>query len=258
MTSQSLSFDRAVGFYDQTRGLNESIATHGIQAIFDQVGAHAAVLEVGAGTGRIGVPLLQRGANWIGCDLSMEMMRKLREKLPQARLAQSDATRLSFPAERFDAVLTIHVMHLVGAWRTALREYRRVLKPGGMYINSWHWHAVTSISHRLREYWRRRVEAYGADWRRPGAQDNDEVVDELKSMGAQVDRREVVRGISQTSPRESIDGLAQRFQSDTWNIPDDILSTTVQELREWATIELGVLDQALDEEYRFMLDVARF
>jgi 16S rRNA A1518/A1519 N6-dimethyltransferase RsmA/KsgA/DIM1 with predicted DNA glycosylase/AP lyase activity len=78
MTEPNISFDRAAGFYDQTRTLSEPMATIGVQTILDLAGPHGSILEVGIGTGRLGVPLLQRGANLIGCDLSIKMMNKLR------------------------------------------------------------------------------------------------------------------------------------------------------------------------------------
>src|SRR5262245_26679816 len=69
MTS-SLSFDRAASVYDQTRPLPEPGATLGIQAILDIAGPQARILDVGAGTGRVSIPLLQRGANLVGIDLA--------------------------------------------------------------------------------------------------------------------------------------------------------------------------------------------
>jgi len=137
--STSRSFDRAANIYDQTRPLLEPIATHGLQAILDIIGPNARVLDVGTGTGRISVPLLERGVDLIGCDLSAQMLKRLQEKYPAARIAQADASQLPFPAHRFDAVLTVHVLHLIPPWREALREFRRMLVPGGVYLNVRTW-----------------------------------------------------------------------------------------------------------------------
>ena len=134
-TNQSLSFDQAAGYYDQTRGLPEPMASRGIQLMLDYLqggaGRAAQLLEVGTGTGRIGVPLLERGADLFGCDLSSKMLARLQAKWPAARLAQADATTLPYAAAQFDGVLTIHVLHLVGNWQSALREIQRVLRPRG-------------------------------------------------------------------------------------------------------------------------------
>jgi ubiquinone/menaquinone biosynthesis C-methylase UbiE len=258
MTDHSLSFDRAAGFYDQTRGLAPSMATIGVQTILDLAGPNGSILEVGIGTGRIGVPLLQRGANLIGCDLSIEMMNKLRDKYPAARLNQANAVRLPYPADRFDALLTIHVLHLVGAWRDALCDFKRVLKPSGIYINSWHWHDPNSIDQQVRQYWRDRVEARGFDWRRPGIQSREELIAGLKVMGARVEEKEIEHSTYQITLREEIDALANRIYSDTWDVPDAALHDSIQETRVWAEHEFGNLDQTVDAEYRIVLDLARF
>src|SRR5215510_11396798 len=98
--SNSLSFDQAADYYDQTRGLPEPLASTGIRLILDYLqggaGSTARLLEVGTGTGRIGVPLLERGANLVGCDLSSKMLARQQAKRPDARLAQADATSLPY------------------------------------------------------------------------------------------------------------------------------------------------------------------
>jgi ubiquinone/menaquinone biosynthesis C-methylase UbiE len=124
-TQPSRSFDRAADYYDQTRELPEPIATRGIPALLQHIAPHGKILDVGTGTGRISVPLLRLGADVIGIDLSLNMLGKLRQKYPAAQVAQADAARLPFAARRFDAVLTTHVMHLIGPWRESLREYQR-------------------------------------------------------------------------------------------------------------------------------------
>src|SRR5512137_1155289 len=113
----SISFDRAADFYDQTRDFPEPVANQGVQAILDAAGPGARILDAGTGTGRVSVPLLKRGATLFGIDLSARMMSRLKGKFPPARLAQADVSRLPFGGKTFDAVLTCHVMHLVGPWR---------------------------------------------------------------------------------------------------------------------------------------------
>ena len=257
-TTASISFDPAASFYDQTRHLSEPMATQGLQFILDKAGPAGHILEVGAGTGRISVPLLLRGADLIGCDLSLEMMGKLREKYPSARLCQTRAERLPFVSNRFDAVITVHVLHLVGPWREALSEIRRVLRPGGTYINNWNWHNDHSPSRRIRTYWRSRVEAHGARWQRPGVQSREELVDELRHIAAQYEETEITRWTSTTTPQQTIDNIASRRYSDAWGISDEVYAVTLDEVRKWAAHEFGDLQQELLEEHRFILDVVTF
>ncbi len=93
---ESLSFDRAAEFYDKTRDFPEPVATLGIQAIIDAAGSEARILDAGTGTGRVSVPLLKRGANLFGVDISTKMMSQYRGKYPLACLARADVSQLLF------------------------------------------------------------------------------------------------------------------------------------------------------------------
>ncbi len=258
MTQPSRSFDRAADYYDQTRELPQPIATYGIPAILQHMAPYGKILDVGTGTGRISVPLLRLGADVIGIDLSLNMMGKLRQKYPAAPLAQANAARLPFPARQFDAVMTTHVMHLIGPWREALREYQRVLKPGGVYIDSTQWHDASSQLTRIRDHWRGLVETQGAQWRRPGVQSHAEIDAELQTMGGRVEPIEVLRYTATATPRERLDQIYSRVCSDAWDVPDKVFEATFKDLVAWCRKEIGPLDKPITEERRFMLRIARF
>jgi len=256
----SRGFDRAADFYDSTRELAAPVAKQGIPAILDQAGPGARFLDVGTGTGRIAVPLLQRGANLIGCDLSSKMMARLRQKFPAALLVQADAAHLPFPSHHFDALLTCHVMHLVGPWRIALREFSRVIKPGGVYINARTERKAHPQRERIRTFWQTWTAAHGLHVRRPGVQNAEELLGELGAMGATVTSLEVVRYTRHFTLREEIEAITKRIHSSSWEIPEDIFAAGALALGEWVAQEYGNvdLDQAIEEEALFVLDLARF
>jgi len=254
----SRSFDRAADYYDQTRDLPEPVATYGIPALLNFIASNGKILDVGTGTGRISVPLLRLGADVIGVDLSLNMMAKLREKYPSPRLAQADASRLPFRSQQFDAVLTMHVMHLVAPWREALREYCRVLKPEGVYIDSTQWHDQASPLRRIRDQWHQLIEAQGAQWRRPGAQNPDEINAELQTLSAQVEEVEVLRYYSSGTPREALDQIHGRVCSDAWDVPDEVFEATFKEITAWTKKEFKHLDEPISTERRFVLRITRF
>jgi ubiquinone/menaquinone biosynthesis C-methylase UbiE len=257
--NNSLSFDRAAGYYDQTRPLLEPIARQGVRAILEQTGSAARILDVGTGTGRISIPLLEQGADVVGCDLSSEMMRRLQEKFPSARIAQADASRLPFPAAHFDAVLTVHVIHLIAPWQEALREFKRVLKPGGVYLNVRTYASVgVTTRERMRKFWRDWVEAQGVQIYQPGVRDYQEFLNELKSLGAELSEVEVVRFTLPFTLREELERFTARVYSDAWHIPDDVHQASLEELRSWVAREYNDLDQPREDEVRFMIDAARF
>lgn len=260
--SESINFNRAADYYDETRGLSEPLATGGLQLILDRLqergGQSAQLLEVGTGTGRIALPLLDRGANLFGCDLSSKMLARQRAKRPSARLAQADATALPYGRKQFDGVLTVHVLHLIGGWRTVLREIRRVLRPGGTYVNVWNPHAQADVDTRLRDYWRSRVEAHGADWRRPGVQSREELIQELDQLGARADQVTAARVVNSVTPQSVVDDIARRIFSETWVVPDEIFGTTVEELRGWAAQNFPDMNRAEPVEHHISFDVVHF
>lgn len=257
--STSRSFDRAANIYDQTRRLLDPIARHGIPAILDFIGPGTHVLEVGSGTGRISVPLLEHGVDLIGCDLSPRMLRRFQEKLPSARIAQADAALLPFPSDHFDIVLTVHVLHLIPSWRDVLREFRRVLAPGGAYLNVSTWAPVgVSTSTKIREFWRSWMRANGIDAGHPGVRDQMTLLQELRSMGAKLTEVEAVRFTDSFILREELDRFTSRVYSETWDLPDAIFEASMKELRAWAIAEFGSLDQELENHVRFVIEVARF
>ena len=255
----SRSFDRAAGYYDQTRPLPDSIAQDGIQAILDLAGPGARLLEVGAGTGRISIPLLERSVDLIGCDISSNMLRRLQGKYPTARITQADASQLPFPSASFNAIMTVHVLHLVPAWREALREFRRVLAPDGVYLNVKTWASVgVNIRDRIRLHWRDWMAAQGMKIRQPGIQDQEEFLQELRSMGAECKEVEVIRYSFPFRLREELERFVARTSSETWDLPDDLFDASMTELRLWAEAEFADLDQSVEDQLRFAIDEIRF
>ncbi len=95
---------------------------------------HTRLLEIGAGTGHDGVFFLQEGLHVVCVDLSSEMVRFCREKGLEAHVM--DVVDLQFAPDAFDAVYSFNsLLHLPRAdLPTALREVRRVLRPGGTFF----------------------------------------------------------------------------------------------------------------------------
>lgn len=91
-----------------------------------------AVLDAGCGTGGNSAYLKRYGAV-TGVDFAAEALRFARQR-PGLRLARASVEALPFADASFDLVLSNDVLcHLgVASDRTALREFRRVLRPGGV------------------------------------------------------------------------------------------------------------------------------
>jgi len=96
------------------------------------------VLEVGVGSGRIGLPLM-KGVRpfFIGLDLSREMLELAKAKMSSYKqefdLILGDAEHLPFVSETFDAVICISTMHYFADSEMGLTEFSRVLKEKGVF-----------------------------------------------------------------------------------------------------------------------------
>jgi len=255
----SRSFDQAADIYDQTRPLFDTTIEAGMQSLLDAAGEGAHILEVGAGTGRISIPLLERGADLVGCDLSGKMLSRQFEKYPAARLVQSDAACLPFPSNHFEALIVVHVMHLIGPWKEALREFKRVLKPDGAFLNVSTYEPVgKSIRRRIRVHWRNWLKAQGIDVQHPGAQSDEELQDELHSIGARLKEVEVVSFPHVYTLRIELGRYEARVYSDTWSVAEALYQASLADLRDWVVQEYGDLDQEIEETNRFVFDAAIF
>lgn len=101
-------------------------------------GARGRVLEVGAGTG-INLEHYPEGIEeLVLVEPERAMVRKLEQRLHElgrrARIVEAEAEALPFADGSFDVVVCTLVLCNVGNPQSALRELRRVLRPGGSFL----------------------------------------------------------------------------------------------------------------------------
>ena len=96
------------------------------------VGAAVRVLDVGTGTGTVAVAACARGATVAAVDADPGMVKLAGEAARDAQVAGVAALpSLPFGDEQFDAVVANFVLNHVGRPLAAVRELRRVTRPGG-------------------------------------------------------------------------------------------------------------------------------
>lgn len=96
------------------------------------------LLDLGAGTGDLALEALRQdpACRPTAADFTLEMMRIGLRRPGAGRLAWAgaDALALPFPDQYFDAVVSGYLLRNVSDLPAALREQRRVLKPGGWLV----------------------------------------------------------------------------------------------------------------------------
>lgn len=96
--------------------------------------AGAAVLDAGCGTGALSDAIARRDptARITGVDLGEAFVRAAQARVPGGRFRQGDVTDLADPDGAYDAALSLLVLQFVPDRAKAVREMRRVTRPGGI------------------------------------------------------------------------------------------------------------------------------
>jgi demethylmenaquinone methyltransferase / 2-methoxy-6-polyprenyl-1,4-benzoquinol methylase len=94
----------------------------------------ARVLDVGAGTGVSTAAFTGEDRVAVGVDISLGMLAAGRRRRPHVPLLAADALTLPFADAAFDAVTISFALRNVVDPVAALREFRRVTRPGGRLV----------------------------------------------------------------------------------------------------------------------------
>ena len=129
------SYTLIAPFYDLViRGFSQTLRQRSLQRLGDVNGL--SILLPGIGTG-LDIPLLPRGANYTGLDLTPAMLKRAEKQIPaglQLELQTGDAMALPFADQQFDCVIMHLILAVVPQPQLALAEAARVLKPGGRIL----------------------------------------------------------------------------------------------------------------------------
>jgi SAM-dependent methyltransferase len=240
--SGSVPFDRAVEYYDCTRGLSEEASREMAALLADELRGRGRCLEVGVGTGLVALPLSEAGVPMVGVDISAPMLGKLVEKaggLAPFPLVLGDATRLPFADDSFGGVILRHVLHLIPDWERVVDETTRVVSSGGVVIVSRgdipaEWREVTDRFTRLVG---KTSLAVGLDGRELAPLDAA-----FKRHGAEGRELPPVPERLSRSLGRFLDEMEEGLHSWTWDVEEQARREAVAEVRRWALERFGTLD----------------
>lgn len=258
----SVSFDNAADIYDATRALPSEVAAKQTEALLTELRAIRCdrLLEIGIGTGRIARPLMERGVRVTGVDLAPRMMQRLCEQLTLRHtapdLAYADATRLPFRDASFQAILMVHVLHLVSDWQATVAEMLRVRARSGVFLHDYTHYPEDNPG---RTAWHKRKELFakhGIEMReRP---DPEEIERCLRDGGGSVRTVMYARDNEHQKLQEIVDNLRARIDSSSWEIPAEKHEAVVADFEAMCRSEFGDLDREYEVPVEYRLQVWTF
>jgi ubiquinone/menaquinone biosynthesis C-methylase UbiE len=252
------TFDRVAADFERFRSLPALVPVAVRAAVLETLGLTRAVrlLDVGAGTGRIGAAFVTAGDSYFGIDPSAAMLAQFVQRstgqggaAPQ--LVKADGRQLPFSAGQFDAVLLIHVLSGVAGGGRLVSEARRVLRRGGALVLGHASGPPEGLDARMRAKLTEAMDLLNLDGNRPGTRRGEARIDLAASAERQVEvvaaRWETVR-----SPRDFLTQhqTGARFSS----LPGATRDQLLRHLSEWAKEAFGDLDTASVEVHAFELD----
>ena len=122
-------FDRAAGAYERARPDYPAAA---VRFLGRELGLHRGrtVVELGSGTGKFTRTLAPLGAARVAIEPTRGMREEFLRAVPDVAVLDGTAEKIPLPDEFADAVVCAQAFHWFRP-RPALREIRRVLRPGG-------------------------------------------------------------------------------------------------------------------------------
>jgi len=266
-----VNYDRAVSYYDATRGYPDGVPDQIRDAILAHVGADMSTqfLELAIGTGLIGVPFIEAGYRYIGADISAQMMAQIAPKLTRQvspdLLQVNIMQTLPFVSQCIDVVLAVRVFHMLDNWQSALDAIQRILKPDGYVVIAHETLLDTSTLNPFavtNQKWQSILDQLGQPkarsrprlWQKAPA-----IQSYLHDLGAQSQIVDLCQFESSPwSIQMAVDNHKQRIYRADWQLSDHLHTQAVAQLDEWVTSDCDNVDEEVRIPMVFRAIVARW
>ena len=251
------TFDSTAATFDRYRALPAGAPESISAAVWETIGKKppASVLDVGAGTGRIGKAFVAVGDPYVGLDLSFNMLREFRVAGNAPCLIQADAQYLPLESGSYDGVVLMQVLSGASNGKVRLSEVCRVLSPGGVVVVG---HTVaprdgvdSQLKRRLTAILREMgIAAHESKKAR------EQALAWLESSAARHRHLVAASWTAERTPQEFITRhrTGARFAA----LPPAVQEEAMQKLSGWAQDAFGSLDAIHKEQHNFELDIFEF
>ena len=254
-------YDATASSFERYRALPPSAVASIRTAIWAE--AHlpdrARVLDLGAGTGRIGKAFLAAGDFYVGVDSSLGMLQEFSAK-PEflesktSLLAQAEGNQLPFKNAVFDLVLLMQVLNSAN-WRPMLDECRRVLRPGGIVAVGHTKSPESGVDAQLKRQLAAILEAMQVPWHQP-REWRRQALAWLEAESLRHWHREAARWKVTTSAEEFLS--RHRTGAKFAALPLPVQQESLAKLRAWAETNFGPVNAGFEEHHSFDLSIFEF
>jgi demethylmenaquinone methyltransferase/2-methoxy-6-polyprenyl-1,4-benzoquinol methylase len=254
MQVQVSAFDVTAPGFDRHRSLPDGVPEAIRSAVLGVIDSpRPSLLDLGAGTGRIGWPFVAAGDDYVGVDVSLGMLREFKGRIRQARVVQADGERFPFRDATFDAVMLIQVFGAMRGWRGVLAEARRVMRSAGTLLVGRTTAPADGIDEQMKQRLATILDAMGAQ--RDRASRRAEALRFLAEAASE-SRVSAAAWNAERTPRAFLERhrTGARFAA----LPASIKDEALGKLAAWATATFGSLDATFREPHSFELRVFKF
>jgi ubiquinone/menaquinone biosynthesis C-methylase UbiE len=261
--SRTRSFDEQAGSFDQRAGLPPSVCDSIAKELvrLAQLRPGDVLLEVGAGTGQIGLALCRLPLRYLGFDASAAMLdvfeRRRRESGRPASLIYADGNN-RWPADDGDvkAVFSSRAIHLLPIEHVVEEVFRVASPSGATLVLGRVRREKESLRARLRQEMHERLRQlrYAAH---DAQQEEREILDACARRGGELlEPRVVATWPVQHSAAQVLASWREKSGLAGIDVPGEVKENVLARLAAWAKDAFGSLDAIYPAEEKYVLEGA--
>jgi ubiquinone/menaquinone biosynthesis C-methylase UbiE len=255
------AFDLVASQFEVHRALPDAATQQIRRVVRSMLGpAGGPLLDLGAGTGRLGRAFVSARDPYVGLDRSLAMLGRFRSAVLATNespplLVAAEGSFLPFRNASFSGVLLAHVLSASPNWRELLVEAQRMLGSGGILFLAQRVGPDLGLDAGLREQLRTILAKMGVEMPEAGR-----VKSEARAWlsGSSFSHVRVVaaRWMVDSAPSDFLErhSTGVRFTA----LPLEVQRESMRRLGEWAASTFGGLDASFAEEHAVELDAFRF